>query len=233
MNKKASSKTIEIELNTLEETQGNPQEMTPQEFEGLKKSIKEKGFILDDPVIWEYETGKYQIISGHHRIKAAQEVGYNKLNCKVITGITKQQGKLLVLEANQRRGRHNEILLNKFIDDMLDEYKDLDINTIFDSSGFETDINNIIETGADKVDTDKATLNITLSFKDNEEKLKFTELLDFLSFTKGKTFQNKFSNFIEVLHEAKTSGQLLQKRDLVQRNTQNGKVPSHAEIGSN
>jgi DNA modification methylase len=144
-----------ITLSTLKETVGNPQVMTESEFKGLRKSIREKGFILDDPVVWEYKQDKYQIISGHHRIRAASLEGIKKLKCKIIEGLTKAQAEMLVLEANQRRGELDDKLLNEYVYN-LTSYDDVDIDTVYDYTGLaDTDINldsiNKPTTGDDEV----------------------------------------------------------------------------------
>jgi DNA modification methylase len=131
---KKSNKMLYLE--TLEETTGNPQVMTDSEYEGLKESIRDKGFLLDDPVVWEYEPEKYRIISGHHRVRASIDVGIKELNCKVLEGINQETADLLTIEANRRRGHLDDKLLNEYITHIQEEYS-IPFETIAHQTGIE------------------------------------------------------------------------------------------------
>jgi len=136
MEKQLVKKSNEIlPLKQLVETEGNPQSMTKEDFEGLKRSMKTKGWILDDPVVWKRPDGIYQIISGHHRVQAAIGIGILEHNCKVIEGITEEQALLFVLEANQRKGSFDDDILNDFLNNLTEEY-DIGIDDIITEVGF-------------------------------------------------------------------------------------------------
>lgn len=138
-NKQLIKTSFEIlPLKILKETSGNPQSMTEREFSGLVISMKKKGWILDAPVIWKKTDNEYQIISGHHRVRAGIEAGIIETGCKVIEGITEEQARLFVLEANQRRGEFNDSALNDFIDNLKSEF-DLDVDYICQDAGFDID----------------------------------------------------------------------------------------------
>ena len=124
-----------LKLSDLKETDGNPQVMDEKVFSGIVKSMKEKGWLLDAPVIWEKGEGDFQIISGHHRVMAGIEAGIIETQCKVIKGITEEQSKILVLEANQRKGSFSSDLLTEYLNDFIDNY-DYGINDIIDEVGF-------------------------------------------------------------------------------------------------
>lgn len=124
-----------LSLKSLLETTNNPQVMTKKELEGLARSMKDKGWILDAPVVWERPDGQYQIISGHHRVKAGIKAGILETGCKVVKGLTEDQVKILVIEANQRHGKFNDDLLNDFIDDII-ESTQIDKDDLFDEIGF-------------------------------------------------------------------------------------------------
>lgn len=125
-----------LRLADLIETTGNPQHMSPDVFAGLVKSLKKSGWILDAPVIWHRPDKKYQILSGHHRVRAAIEAGIIETGCKIISGIEKESALIKVIEANQRRGNFNDFDLNTYVDMLVDEF-DLDRDLIFDEIGIE------------------------------------------------------------------------------------------------
>lgn len=60
---------------------GNPNTMSDVELSQLVRGIKEKGF--DEPLQVVKREGKYQIVGGHHRWKAATLLGYKELPCVV------------------------------------------------------------------------------------------------------------------------------------------------------
>lgn len=128
-----------LPLKSLKETPGNPQRMDDKTFNGIVESMKDKGWLLDPPVIWEKEENNYQIISGHHRIQAAIKAGIIETQCKVLKGITEEQAKILVLEANQRKGSFDDDLLNIFVDDIIENYN-YDIDTLIDEVGFDDNL---------------------------------------------------------------------------------------------
>ena len=125
-----------LQLKALKETPGNPQKMDEKTFSGIIESMKNKGWLLDAPVIWEKSENDYQIISGHHRVQAGIKAGILDTDCKVLKGITEEQAKILVLEANQRKGEFDDIILNDFIEDIINNY-DYDIDDIINEAGFD------------------------------------------------------------------------------------------------
>lgn len=128
-----------LPLKSLKETTGNPQKFTDQEMAGLVKSMKQKGWILDSPVIWEKGENNYQIISGHHRIAAGIQAGIIETGCKVVKGITEEQARIFVLEANQRRGKFDEFMVDDFINSIINDF-DIDKEMLFDEIGIYQDI---------------------------------------------------------------------------------------------
>jgi len=135
-----------LQLKSLVETTGNPQVMTDAEFKGMVKSIKKDGWLLDAAVCWKRPDGKHQIISGHHRVKAAIEAGLIDADIKVIEGIDEKQARLLVLEANQRKGAFDFKIFNDFVDDIINKFN-IEKNDIFD------DIGVIFEKGTNDIDS--------------------------------------------------------------------------------
>jgi DNA modification methylase len=140
-----------LQLKSLKETEGNPQYMDDKTFSGIVDSMKRKGWLLDAPVVWEKGENDYQIISGHHRVQAAIQAGIIETQCKVLKGITEENAKLLVLEANQRKGSFDDDILKDFIDDIVDKH-DYDIDSIIGEVGFEDDIFNSINVEPDEKD---------------------------------------------------------------------------------
>ena len=123
-----------LPLKILKETPGNPQKMSDQEMKGMIKSMKDKSWILDAPVVWKKNDNDYQIISGHHRVQAGIEAGIVETGCKVVEGITEEQARIFVLEANQRRGRFDEFMFDDFVEDIINDFN-IDKEILFDEIG--------------------------------------------------------------------------------------------------
>lgn len=197
MNKECIKKNQVLKLSILKKTEGNPQEMSKKEFQGLVSSIKEKGFILDDPVVWEHKPGEFKIISGHHRIKAAQEAGIKELNCKVLTNLSDKMARLLVLEANKRRGKLNPLNFERYIQDLLTDFEDLSLEEINDDIG--AIIEDSISDDIEEIDLQEESnsLKLTITFKSFEEKEKFVDILDYYG-NRGRSINDKIKQFVGI-----------------------------------
>jgi len=78
---------------------------TPEQFEELKASIRTHGFTI--PIlVKDNGDGTYLLIDGEHRIKAAKELGYEKVPAVITEGDEKKITLLNVL-ANTARGTQN------------------------------------------------------------------------------------------------------------------------------
>ena len=72
-----------IEINRLVERPNNIfAEMSPEAFEELKISISKKG-VKEPLLVRSVMNGEYEIISGRYRLRAANELGWTKVPCKV------------------------------------------------------------------------------------------------------------------------------------------------------
>ena len=72
-----------IEINRLVERPDSIfAEMSPETFEELKTSISKKG-VKEPLLIRSVMNGEYEIISGRYRRRAAEELGWTKVPCKV------------------------------------------------------------------------------------------------------------------------------------------------------
>jgi len=144
-----------LRLKDLIQYPNNPQKMSDKEYKGLVDSMRKQGWLLDPCVCQEKKDGSLHILSGNHRVTAAIEAGILEANCKVLTGLTEKQARLLVLEANQRRGKFDDKLLNDFIDSISIDF-DIDLDSIYDDIG----VINIQEDEIKEKEITKESLNI-------------------------------------------------------------------------
>lgn len=77
----------------------NPRKITKKQYEDLKRSITEFGYIA--PIVWNAVTGR--VVSGHQRLKVLKDLGYEEVECVVIE-CTEAQEKMLNITFNNVGG---------------------------------------------------------------------------------------------------------------------------------
>lgn len=99
----------ELELSLLDPAGWNPQEMTEKELDLLRKELQDTGQI--DPIqVVPLDNGRYRILGGHSRVKAAEELGWNRISCVLLTDAKFQNEdlqKFLTVRLNVLHGRLN------------------------------------------------------------------------------------------------------------------------------
>lgn len=96
----------------------NPRRITKKQFEELKTSISEFGYI--DPIVWNATTGR--VVSGHQRLKALTELGYKEAECVVIE-CSEEKEKMLNITFNNVSGLFDKDKLFN----LLNEAQDSDV----------------------------------------------------------------------------------------------------------
>lgn len=119
----------------------NPREITDEEFEKLKNSLKEFGFV--EPIIINK---KGTIIGGHMRVKAAEAIGIKEVPCTVVT-LSDRKEKLLNLALNRISGRWDTDKLSNLITELTAGGTDVGL------SGFENWELDIYNIGPDNENT--------------------------------------------------------------------------------
>jgi len=116
---------INLDPKKLIPSEYNPREITEEEFESLKNSVKEFGMV--EPIIINH---KNFIIGGHMRVRAAIEIGTKEVPCVMIK-IDGDKEKLLNLALNRISGRWDRNKLEELITNLQNTDFDLKL------SGFE------------------------------------------------------------------------------------------------
>jgi DNA modification methylase len=128
-----------------------------QEYENLKRSIKEFGYV--DPIIWNEQTGN--IIGGHQRAKIMKDLGMTEAEVSVVD-LPDEKEKVLNLALNKITGQWDMALLKELIIEL--ETYDIDITlTGFDTSEIEELLDpEIIEDDFDaEAEAEKITVPVT------------------------------------------------------------------------
>lgn len=131
MESQTSMNVQDIDYDLLVESPWNPNEMADIEFNRLCEELNENGFI--DPIqVVPLEDGKFQILGGHHRCKAAKVLAisderFRKIPCMVLSEEKwkdEDLRKFVNLRLNVLRGRLNPTKFVGLYKEMVDKYGD-------------------------------------------------------------------------------------------------------------
>lgn len=96
----------------------NPNRQSEREFELLIKSITEDGFTQPIVVVkTEGQEGKFTIVDGEHRFRAAVKIGYTEIPV-AITPMTIEQARIATLRHNRARGSEDIELATQVLRDL-------------------------------------------------------------------------------------------------------------------
>lgn len=101
-----------VKVKDIKANDYNPNEMTEDLFEALKKEISEKGFLM--PVLLNTDN---TIIDGEHRWKAAWDIGLEEIPA-IIKEMTPEEAKIGTINMNQIKGNLNPIKMAKLLEDL-------------------------------------------------------------------------------------------------------------------
>jgi ParB/RepB/Spo0J family partition protein len=105
---------IVLPIDLPEDNPENPNEMSPEFFEKEKESIKTYGMI-DPPAVRELPDGRFMIVDGHHRRRAAKELGHETITCVDLSRMSDHDARKFMLIANELRGRAEPVKLAEVV----------------------------------------------------------------------------------------------------------------------
>jgi len=73
-----------VDLNLVDDFEGNPNEMDSKTFSALVDEIAENGWLVPIQIAGPYDDGRYRMIGGHHRKKAAIILGYEAVPAVIV-----------------------------------------------------------------------------------------------------------------------------------------------------
>ena len=73
----------ELPISLLDKNEHNPNTMSSRQFNLLVDNIARMG--ITDPILVRKVGDRYRIVGGHHRVEAAEMLGYTQVPCTVIT----------------------------------------------------------------------------------------------------------------------------------------------------
>lgn len=111
--------TVQIPIKDLKPAEYNPRKITQHDFENLKKSITEYGFV--EPIVVNRDM---TVIGGHQRLKAAEALKMESVSC-VVLDLGKPQEKALNLALNKISGSWDDMQLAALLESMQSGIDDL------------------------------------------------------------------------------------------------------------
>lgn len=103
-------------ISELNELEGNPRTIKKDDFERLKKSLQDnQDYFEARPLILSDRTGKLVIIAGNQRYKAAKAIGLTEVPTVLLSGLTEEREREIVIRDNVENGEWDfEILANEW-----------------------------------------------------------------------------------------------------------------------
>jgi len=97
----------------------NPQYLTPKQLDGLKASIERDGF-LAPVLVRPIKGGRYEVVSGNHRVMAAKELGHKSVPAIIMT-MTDMASRRIAINLNTVHGDPTAELLAPFLAELDDD----------------------------------------------------------------------------------------------------------------
>lgn len=107
----------DLPLALLDDAADNPNSMEPEQFAMLAEAIRRVGF-LQPALVRARDEGRYEIIDGHHRVRAARELKFSEVPCVVVRCDDRTTVALRV-GMNRLRGELNLSAVAKSLDDLV------------------------------------------------------------------------------------------------------------------
>lgn len=126
----------EIEYRRVEELtllEDNPRKISVEQMERLKESIdKNPDYFECRPVILSDRTGELVVIAGNQRVKAATAIGLEAVPTILLSGLTEEREKEIIIRDNVNNGEWDEELLADWDAALLDDWG-VDISALSES----------------------------------------------------------------------------------------------------
>lgn len=156
-----------IKIEDITPNPWNPNEMTEAVFHHLKKEYKRIGYI--QPVVVRPNKGKFEVIDGEHRYKAAKEFGLKSIKC-VVVEMDDNQAKITTINMNKIKGTDNPLKLYNLIQSLQEDIKIEDLSTTINIPKSEIDMIGMMNDLPDiKEEDQKSKHVITFTFENEAE----------------------------------------------------------------
>lgn len=119
-----TTEMVEVTTSKLKPYERNAKKHPPEQIEKLKKSINEFGFLSPCPI-----DNDFNIIAGHGRVEAAQQLGMDTVPCVFIEGLSEDQRRAYIIADNRltELGGWDDDAVSEELQDLLDGGFDIDL----------------------------------------------------------------------------------------------------------
>ncbi|KKP67801.1 MAG: ParB-like protein partition protein [Candidatus Moranbacteria bacterium GW2011_GWE1_35_17] len=119
---KVYSEIIMVKTTEVTPNKYNPNIMGDEIFESLMEDFKENGWIGQPVIVAENKNGKFEIIDGYHRWRAATLLNFKKIPIIVFNPKDEDHQKIVTIALNSKRGEMNSLKLAKLITELNNKY---------------------------------------------------------------------------------------------------------------
>lgn len=166
-NKKTKYKVEYRPLESLKPLENNPRYIKEEDFERLCASVQNNPELFEaQPIILSDRTGELVIIAGNQRYRAAKEVGLKEVPTVLLTGLTEQKEKEIIIRTNITNGKWDyDRLAND--DWSIEDLDDWGLNVDFLKTDKDTNIDDFFEEAS--TDDAKKAKNVKIEIVIPEE----------------------------------------------------------------
>lgn len=124
MAKKPKSTVEYRPVKNLKELERNPRQISKENFEILKKSIKDNpDYFEARPVILSNRTGELVVIAGNQRLKAAKALALTEVPTVLLEGLSEEREREIIIRDNVENGEWDfDVLADEWAMDDLQEW---------------------------------------------------------------------------------------------------------------
>ena len=175
-NKKTKYKVEYRPLESLKPLENNPRYIKEEDFERLCASVQNNPELFEaQPIILSDRTGELVIIAGNQRYRAAKEVGLKEVPTVLLTGLTEQKEKEIIIRTNVTNGKWDyDRLAND--DWSIEDLDDWGLNVDFLKTDEDTNIDDFFEEAstddAKKAKNVKIEIVIPEEYQDMKDEIK-------------------------------------------------------------
>lgn len=107
----------QVDINLIDEAEMNANEMTGEDFAALCDNIEKSG-LSSVPCCYKKQSGRFVMISGHHRLRACKKLHYSKIGILYCDEeeLTKDEIIAIQLSHNSLHGEDNKNILKKLFE---------------------------------------------------------------------------------------------------------------------
>lgn len=151
-----------VELSQLKLIDKNARFMTQAKFNQLVDNIRRDGDLTTVPFCYEYKEGKYEVISGNHRVQAAQMAGLTTIRIMSTKVLSNDERRAIQISHNSLTGQDDLEILRELVNEIQDaalrEYAAID----------ESDFESLSNVSYDIVQPSNDIVSMNLTFFDSD-----------------------------------------------------------------